>query len=59
MSTGAINGVGVGPAGEQERDQLEPVATLIQVQVGASTASSSRGACTSTRPYGSEMNDDP
>ena len=52
--------VGVGPPGAEEREELEPVAALIEVEVGDEHRRlPSRGACTSTRPYGSLMNDEP
>ena len=52
-------GVGVGAAGGEEGEEVEPVAALVEVEVGHGTAGSLRGACTNTRPYGSLMNDEP
>ena len=52
-------GVAVGPAGQQEREQLEPVAPLIQIEVGDQHGLLVARRRTSTRPYGSEMNDEP
>ena len=43
----------------REQTEREPVPALVEVEIGDEHGGASRGASTTIRPYGSEMNDDP